>query len=202
MAWLFYILLLVIALLGVLVNIVTLPGLWLIVAAVAGYAWATGWNVFVGWPSLITLIVLALCGELIEFLATTRGSQKAGGRKRGAIGAIIGAIVGGIFLTIPFPIIGTIVGVCLGAFIGAAIFEFWDKDISHSLRVGAGAAKGRFVGIMTKLAFGCVMLIVTAIAAFPIADRASTSAAMSSSDTMIPLPSSAPTTDPTTTPAP
>src|SRR5205814_1275265 len=153
MDWLYYLLLLIVLLVGLLMNIVALPGLWVMVAAVAGYAWITGWNVHVGWPSLVTLVMLALLGEAVEFFAGAAGSKAAGGRRRGMIGAVIGAVLGAIFLSF-IPIIGVaqVVGACLGAFIGAAVAEFWDRDMQHSLRVGVGAAKGRFIGIVGKLA--------------------------------------------------
>jgi hypothetical protein len=81
---------------------------------------------------------------------------------------VIGAFLGAIFFSvIPIPIVAQIVGACVGAFVGAAIMEFSDKDLSHSLRVGVGAAKGRFWGIVGKLGVGIVMLIIAAVAALP-----------------------------------
>src|SRR3954462_3381837 len=113
------------------------------VAAHAVYALATTWNRYVGWPSLIALIVLALIAEAVEFFAGAAGSKAAGGRTRGAIGAVVGAFVGAIlFSFIPFPPVAQIAGACVGAFLGAAVMEFTDKDLRHSLRVGVGAAKG------------------------------------------------------------
>ena len=166
---LYYLLLLILLLFGWFLNVLGLPGLWLMVAAFGIYALATGWDVYVHWPSLIAMVVLAGIAELVEFFAGAAGSNAAGGRTRGAVGAIAGGFLGGIFLTflLPIPIVGTIVGACAGAFIGAAVMEFTDKDITHSLRVGVGAAKGRFLGIVSKLAFGLVMFLVAVIAAFP-----------------------------------
>jgi uncharacterized protein YqgC (DUF456 family) len=85
------------------------------------------------------------------------------------IGAIIGALIGGIVgsILIPVPVVGTIVGACLGAFIGAAALELTDRDFVHAMRVGVGAAKGRFMGIVIKLAIGAIMLIIIMICALP-----------------------------------
>ena len=44
MPWIYYLVLLAILLLGWFVNILTLPGLWLMVAGFAAYAWVTGWT--------------------------------------------------------------------------------------------------------------------------------------------------------------
>ncbi len=170
LVWLYYSLLIVISLAGMFVNILGLPGLWLMVAAMGAYGWWTTWGLYVGWPSLMALIGLALLGELLEFVAGAAGSKAAGGRKRGMVGAIGGGLLGGIFLTflIPIPIVGTIVGACAGAFIGAAVMEVTDRDFRHALRVGVGAAKGRFMGIVAKLVVGAIMLIVILVAALPL----------------------------------
>jgi hypothetical protein len=41
------------------------------------------------------------------------------------------------------------------------------RDVEHSLRVGLGAARGRFWGTMFKSAFGVAMLLVAMWAGFP-----------------------------------
>src|SRR5262249_19802342 len=140
MAWIYYLLMLVVSGVGLFLTLLGLPGLWLLTLGYAMYAVSTGWNVYVGWPSLGTLLALAFIAEIVEFLAGAAGSKAAGGRTRGMIGAVIGALVGGILGTfIPIPVIGTIFGVCAGAFAGATIFELSDRELSHSLRVGWGA---------------------------------------------------------------
>ena len=203
MDWIYYLLLIVVLLTGLLLNILGLPGLWLMVAAFGGYALLTRWENYVGWPSLIALVVLGLLAELVEFLAGAAGSKSAGGRRRGMIGAIVGGFLGAIFLSvIPILVVSQIVGACLGAFLGAAIMEYTDRDMAHSLRVGVGAAKGRLWGILSKLAFGCVMLIVAIVAALPIGGPSTlTSAAPATVPTPATAPSTAPATQATTAPA-
>ncbi len=120
--WAYYIILLVVLAFGLFINVFTLPGLWLMVLAALGYAWATGFA-YLGMPGLVTLLVLALLAEGVEFVAGGAGAKKAGGSKRAMVGGIVGAILGGLLFSIPLPIIGTIIGVCLGAFIGAAAVE-------------------------------------------------------------------------------
>jgi uncharacterized protein YqgC (DUF456 family) len=166
--WIYYILLILMGLCGLFVTLLGLPGLWLMVAAYAGYAWLTRWDVYIGWPSMIALLVLAALAEVVEFFAGAAGSKAAGGRKRGMFGAVVGAVIGGIVLSPVFPVVGTIFGACLGAFIGAAVLEFYDRDARHAFRVGMGAARGRFYGIISKLAFGMAMFIILVIAALPL----------------------------------
>ena len=195
MHWLYYLILAFVLVIGWFANLFGLPGLWLMVAGLAGYAWATGWDVFVGWPSMIALIVLGLIAEILEFAAGAAGSKAAGGRKRGMIGAVVGALLGGIFLSfIPVPIVSTIVGACLGAFIGAAVMEFYDRDLTHATRVGIGAAKGRFMGIVIKGTIGLIMLIIAMFAAVPLAvsQRSTTASTV--------VPTTTPSTTPTTLP--
>ena len=164
----YYILMISVLLIGWFVNLLGLPGLWLMVIGLVGYALATKWNLYVGWPSVIALVALASAAEVVEFFAGAAGSAAAGGRKRGMVGAIIGGFVGGIVGTPILPIVGTFVGACAGAFLGAAVMEFQDKDARHSIRVGVGAAKGRFWGIVSKLGFGLIMFVVAAWAALPV----------------------------------
>jgi uncharacterized protein len=114
--------------------------------------------------------VFALVAEIVEFMAGSAGAAKAGASKRAMLGAVVGGLLGGFFFTfVPIPVISTIVGVCLGAFAGAAVTELLIfQDVNRSVRVGFGAAKGRFYGMVSKLAFGIVMLLVALVAAFPI----------------------------------
>ena len=199
MEWLYYFLLIVILITGLFLNILGLPGLWLMVAAFGGYALLTGWDVYVGWPSLIVIVVLAILAEVVEFVAGAAGSAQAGGRKRGMIGAIVGGFLGAIFLSIiPIPIVSQIVGACLGAFIGAALMELTDKDLQHSVKVGMGAAKGRLWGILSKLLFGCVMLLVAIFAALPLGGPAAPPPATAPAPAPQ-LPATLPTTVPVTT---
>ena len=152
------------------INILTLPGLWFMAAIYGIYAWLTGWNHFVGWPSFGTMLILAAIGEVVEIFMGGAIAKRSGASSRGMLGAAIGGIVGGIFLTalIPIPVVGTIIGVCLGAALGAGIVELLiHQDVVHSVRVGTGAFKGRLMGIVGKVFVGAIMLIVAVIGGFP-----------------------------------
>ncbi|MCC6425009.1 MAG: DUF456 domain-containing protein [Phycisphaerales bacterium] len=173
MHWVYYAILILISLTGWILNLFLLPGLWLMVAAAAGYAWITsGW--YLGIKSLVFLLVLAVLAELGEFVAGSAGAKKAGGTRRAMAGAIVGALVGGILFTglVPIPILGTLVGVCLGAFLGAGIIELSiRRELWHSTRVGLGAAQGRLVGILIKLLIGLAMFLLAAWTAIPFASQ-------------------------------
>jgi uncharacterized protein YqgC (DUF456 family) len=171
MDWLYYILLLLVAFVGLFINILGLPGLWLIVGAAGIYWLITGVGVYFGWTTVIALIILALMAEVVEFLAGAAGTKSAGGSKRGMAGAITGGVLGGIFLTalVPIPIVGTIIGACLGCFIGALVVELpVQRNLGNSVRIGIGAAKGRLYGMASKLAFGVIMLLLLIWMALPV----------------------------------
>jgi uncharacterized protein len=194
--WLYYVLLLVLCVVGLFINILGLPGLWLIVASYGAYAWVTWGREYVGLTSIIVIIVLALLAELVEFAAGAAGSKAAGGSKRGMIGAVVGGLVGGIVGTPIFPVVGTIVGACLGSFAGAFLIEVAiGRTHEDSLKIGVGAAKGRFVGIIGKLAFGIAMLFVALIAAIPTGGKTTPALAPATVPTSAPVLTTQPSTD-------
>ncbi|HEX4054640.1 MAG TPA: DUF456 domain-containing protein [Tepidisphaeraceae bacterium] len=167
MIWLYYILLLLLAAAGIILLICTLPGLWLITGSAAIYALITHER-HLGFKTLITLLILSLAGEAFELLAGSAAARKSGGGRRGMIGGIVGGLLGGIVGSFFFPIVLSIVGICIGSFVGASGFELLGgKHPLQSVSIGWGAAKGRFQGMILKLAIGLVMALLVLIAAFP-----------------------------------
>lgn len=207
MALLWYFVMLALMLCALAAQLMGLPGaLWLMVLSAAAYAWWTDWD-YLYLPGLITLVSLALLGELLEFLAGAGGAKAAGGSKRAMVFSTIGGIVGGIVLSIPLLFVGTIIGVCIGAFAGATLAQMTvERDVEHSTRVGLGAAKGTLIGILSKLSVGCVMFVVAAIVALPFGAKATmTTPANPSSSVTQPTGPALPTTSaaevPSTRPA-
>lgn len=181
MDWIWYLVLTCVLVVGLGVNVVGLPGLWLMIGGTGVYGWVTGWQ-YVGLWTIVTLVVLGIAAEVVEFLAGGAGAKKEGGSRRAWWGALLGGMIGAIFLTVPIPGIGTIIGACLGAFIGAVVMEFTKHgEPGLSWRVGIGAAKGKFWGIVSKLAFGIVILIVAMVMALPLAGRRTTPTTMPTS---------------------
>lgn len=170
LGWIYYVVLVCLLIVGLALNIIGLPGLWLMVLSVVVFTWLTGWDYYAGWPTFWALFGLAVVAEIAEFAAGAAGSKAAGGSKRGMMGAVSGGLVGGIVgqMMVPIPVIGAILGALAGSFTGAAAVErLVEADSVRALKVGFGAAKGRLYGIVIKALFGVVMAIVALFTCLP-----------------------------------
>lgn len=197
MDWLYYFILLALLVCGLGVQLLNLPGLWLMAAAAGLYSLITPAHYL--WPwGMVIILSLCVFAELLEFIAGAGGAKRAGGSKRSMLLGIVGGVVGGIVLSIPVPVIGTVAGVCIGAFAGATLGQLTvRRDVGHSTLVGIGAAKGTLIGILLKLCIGVVILLFTAWRALPIGATPASEPAPSA----LPAPAAVPATSPATLPA-
>jgi uncharacterized protein YqgC (DUF456 family) len=141
-----------------------LPGLWVITVAVLGYGALTGFAT-VGAGTIVTVLVLAGLGELLEVWLGYGLTRKYGGSKRAGWGALLGGIVGAA-IGVPVPVIGSVIGALVGSFAGATLFEYlttWHAP--GALRVGWGALLGRVAANTAKIAVGLVITVVAMFAA-------------------------------------
>jgi hypothetical protein len=146
---------------------VHLPGTWFMLLLTLTVALVRS-GMF-SWWTLLAGLVLALLGELFEFLAGAAGTHFAGGSKLGAFGAIVGSVLGAVLGTvwIPIPVVGTILGTCIGAWLGAWGVELIKgRPMREALRSGTGGAAGTMGGLIAKGVLGAVIWILLAIAAF------------------------------------
>ncbi|MBQ4326208.1 MAG: DUF456 domain-containing protein [Mailhella sp.] len=152
----------------VLLNLVTLPGYWAMVALVIV------WEMFYPGSSLgvaffVLFIGLALVGEVVEFGAQIYGSKKYGSSKTstaaGVIGAIAGALAGAPFM---FGV-GAIFGALFGAWAGCYLAERFIRRQPSELafRAAQGAMVGKFFGMVIKFGIGMAMLWLTASHIWP-----------------------------------
>jgi uncharacterized protein YqgC (DUF456 family) len=156
------------------VQLIGLPGNWLIVITAGLYAWLVpeASRAAISWQAVALLIVLALVGELVEFLAGALGAAKAGASRRGTALAIAGSLVGGIvglFVGIPIPVIGSLVSAILfggiGAMVGAVLGESWKgRDFDTSIQIGKAAFVGRLLGTVGKQIV-CTLMVIVALGA-------------------------------------
>ncbi len=146
-----------------------LPGNWLIVTSTCLFAWWRWEDGVFSIYTLIVIVVLAILGELFEFLGGMHGAKKAGASWRGSIAALAGAIVGAIFGTFMIPVLflGTVLGACIGAGLGAwAIEVSRGRKMEESVRCAVGAGLGELLGITAKVTVGIIIWLIIAFAAF------------------------------------
>lgn len=156
------------ALVGLVANVLGLPGNWVVVAMAAGCWWLIPFDQssYVSGVVVITILLVACLGELLEFAAGALGASRMGGSRRGTALAIVGSIAGalvGLFsgVLIPIPILGPVIASLLlgasGAFGGAIIGERWaGKDWDQSIQIGGAAFWGRLLGTVGKAVCGTV----------------------------------------------
>jgi uncharacterized protein len=140
------------SLLGILLTIIDLPGIWLIYLATVILAVVTGFEIITP-LLLIILFFVSVLSTFIDNIVVALGARKMGGSKWGMLGAILGGIVG--------LIVGNLLGLFLGPLIGATLFEyiFAHKDISQSLRAGIGSFIGVFVSILLKTVVNVIIVV-------------------------------------------
>lgn len=173
--WFYYslaALLLISNLSGFILNWAALPGNWLIFGGTALFCWlAKTSHHSVSWFVVVLLLLLAIFGEFIEFVAGTAGAAKKGASRRAmalsVVGSIVGSIVGAV-VGMPIPIVGSaiaaLLGGAVGAAVGAAVGEDWKgRDLEGSIQVGAAAFWGRVLGTAGKLIVGGIMFVIATV---------------------------------------
>lgn len=157
-----YALLIAAQLLGLLLVPFGLPGLWIQLAGLVGYAWLTGFAT-VGMTPLLIALGLATAAELLEFWLGARYARAYGGGRRAGWGAVLGGIVGAL-VGIPIPLLGSLVGAFVGSFVGAALLEMTRRrGVAPALRAGWGATLGRVAATAAK---GAISVLIAAVALF------------------------------------
>ena len=177
MIYLWIILFIVILIVFWLTNLFGMPGNWFMIGAAAIWTWLLGDSfAAIGWKPILLVIALAGLGELLEFGASVLGTKKMGGGRRAATLSVIGSVIGGIsgaFIALPIPIpviswiVSSVLFACIGALIGATLGEKWQgSSLNSSLKVGGAAFAGRFVGTLSKIGIGAVILTIVVVSLF------------------------------------
>ncbi|MFN2352198.1 MAG: DUF456 domain-containing protein [Kiritimatiellia bacterium] len=146
---------------------VYLPGNWLMVLTTGLLAW---WRPgMIAWWVVGLMAVLALAGEVFEFIAGLGGARRGGAGWKASLAGMAGALVGavaGTFL-IPVPFVGTLLGGCCGAGLVTWSFErLGRRNHAQSMRAGVGAGVGVFVGTISKVGVGVGLWLLAALSAF------------------------------------
>src|SRR5436189_5744225 len=154
------------SILGLVLVPLGLPGLWVMVAGVVGYAWFTDFR-SVGIATIVAVVGLAFLGEIIEGWLGFRFARTFGGSRRSAWGALVGGIVGAV-MGVPVPIVGSVIGAFVGSFAGAALFEYsLSRTTGTAVRAAWGAVVGRAAAAAAKIALGSLIAVNGVFAALP-----------------------------------
>lgn len=151
---------------GVVLVLLQLPGTWLMLAATVGVAaWRWEQQLVTIW-TLIALVLLALLGELVEFLGPAVGAAKEKTSRRAVVLAVVGGVAGAIVGTVVLaflPVLGTLIGAVVGSGLCSMLGDLWaGREWEPALRGGKGAAIGRFWGALGKLVIAAAMWVLVA----------------------------------------
>jgi len=162
------ILLLVIALASVSLNVVSLPGNWVILAT------GLAMSIYHGgrqphWAILVVILLVLLVAEALEFLSGMVGARQFGACKAAAWAAIAGAIIGGLVGIPPITIvtlgIDHLVAAIAGAYLAAWIVELLKKrSVKEASLAALGAALGRGAGLVVKVGAGILAWLILLLA--------------------------------------
>lgn len=154
-------------------NLIALPGNWLAVMLLAGYAWlgpAEG-RAGIGYGPVLAASFFALLGEVLEFLASALGAQRAGASRRSTVLAVIGSFIGamlGAIIGIPVPVVGPILAAVLFAGLGATLGAMWGewsdgRPWRENWKIGHAAFWGRTLGTLGKIIAGFGILVIAVL---------------------------------------
>ena len=135
-----------------------LPGTVLIVLAALVYGWATGFAA-VTWSTLGWLLLLAVAGEGLEFVAGAVGAASERPSRRVMVAVLAGGIIGGLVGAPLLFGVGSLLGTLAGAFLGAALAVVSEGGtVVSALSTGLAAFRGRLLGFVLKTAVAVLML--------------------------------------------
>jgi uncharacterized protein len=163
-----YLLLLLISLLAVGLNLLSLPGNWIMLVGATLLSYHHGWNrPMISVLGLLLAILLA--GECVEILGSLVGAKTFGATRAATWAALGGAVLGGLLgFLIPIPLIGNLVGGIAGAFLAAWGAELLQhRPLKLATIAALGAALGRSAGLAAKICCGLLAWLILLVFAFP-----------------------------------
>ncbi len=144
-----------------LLNLVTLPGNWIVAVLVLLWTWL--WPAPQPWYFYAIIAAILLLGEVLDFLTQAWGAKKYGSSNRGALGGMIGAIFGAILLA-PFLFgLGAALGALAGAWVGSFVVErLRGMPMDAAIHSANGSLLGRFLGMVLKFGLGIALVFYCA----------------------------------------
>lgn len=145
--------------LSVAANFLSIPGNFIVFVNSVWYGIATNFDKF-SFSFLLTLLVIAVGIELLEYIIIAFGARRYGASRLGVVAAIVGGIGGGISGFFVSPVLGAIIGGFVGVSMGTLGIEMIrGKTVRSALYATLGAILGR-VGGLTVKAIGSVTMVM------------------------------------------
>ncbi|SHN66332.1 DUF456 family protein [Desulfovibrio litoralis] len=147
----------VILIIAYLLNILSLPGNWVVIALMLLWFSLTSWTLSTNF--FIATIIAATIGEVLEFITQYFASKRYGSSGSGSLGGFIGSIVGAVLGAGFLLGFGALLGGLAGAYLGCLAVEmFKDRPIHEAREAAFGNFLGKFFGLSLKLACGVFIL--------------------------------------------
>src|ERR1019366_8764587 len=89
-------------------NVLSLPGNWVMLLAAIMLSWSRGWPEASLWVLLIVGGILVVA-EVVELVASLIGARTFGASKSAMVAALVGGLVGAL-IGVPVPLVGSILG--------------------------------------------------------------------------------------------
>jgi uncharacterized protein YqgC (DUF456 family) len=142
-------------------NLLSLPGNWLMLGALALAAWL-GPEGRITWAFVGLMGAAAVVGEVLEFAAQIIGGKRGGASGAGNFGGVVGSIIGAVLFA-PFGLgLGSLAGALLGAWIGCfAVERLRQESREKAAEAAWGAFWGRSFGLVGKSAIGATIIVMT-----------------------------------------
>jgi uncharacterized protein YqgC (DUF456 family) len=144
---------------GIVANFLSIPGNLIILFNSFWYGLVSGQDRF-STAFLLTLLIVALAVEFLEYLIIAFGARRFGATRLGCVAAVVGGIVGSVSGFCFSPVMGAIVGGFLGVVVGTFGIEMLrGKNVRESFHATLGALLGRVGGLTVKV-IGTVTMAV------------------------------------------
>jgi uncharacterized protein YqgC (DUF456 family) len=144
-------------------QLLGLPGTWLLVGNAAMLRWATGTD-WLDNHTIIVLLIMAVTGEFLEFFTAIQGARTGPDVRGSVTAALVGALVGGLLGAPILFGLGAIPGMAIGAWsfvFGVALVG--GHGPANAARAALGALTGRLKGTAAKMMIAVAMVAVIII---------------------------------------
>ena len=156
----------VVLFLGVFSTVFGFPGTIIILIDALIYALITGFDK-VGFKAIISLIILSILAEALDFGLSMAGAERFGATRKGAWASVIGGIIGAVAMSPFFYGLGAFAGAFIGGFSGIFIIEMIRQGgFKPALRASYGSILGRVAAIITKGIVSLIMVIVVLLSVY------------------------------------